>query len=258
LAAALPATATQEETTREINAAVSLLLQFRRTQAMSAWAAGAIPIGVLHGTVAGAEFSTGFTPRGISIEFTHHDLAEMGCAYWALGHYHKAQSWDGGRIAYAGSTERVNFGEPEEKGVRIVEINASAPGVIHHFSNEFVPLPARKIILLEQDWSDGVGCIDDGYDVRLAGALVRARYRISPENRHLVNEQEMEKSLRAAGAHDVKIEFVPVHEERVRSEEITRAETVWDKELAWAKSREIKMTPEELQRREARLEEIQI
>ena len=48
-----------------------------------------------------------------------------GFDYVALGHLHRPQSWDGGRVAYAGSPLPYSFSEEDHlKSVRIVELGA--------------------------------------------------------------------------------------------------------------------------------------
>jgi hypothetical protein len=117
-------------------------------------------------------------------------------------------------------------------------------------SNEFVELPGRRIVLLEENWSEGIDpnnwLPSNGVD----GALVRFRYRVRQENLHLVDETVVERALLAAGAHEVTIEAVLVHEARIRSEEIVSARTTWEKVLAFWQAKGI--DPDEATRERVR------
>ncbi|KKK80353.1 hypothetical protein LCGC14_2824340, partial [marine sediment metagenome] len=245
----------KDELTLAVNEQAKRLLVGAQGEVQRIRAAGAIPIGMHHGMVRGAKFSSGGTERGITVEFNSHDLMEVGCAYFALGHVHLAQEWHDGRVAYSGSTERMNFGEPEDKGFRLIEIDGD------RFSNTFVSLPARKIVLLESDWTDIdpskiPGC-HERPEEDIQGALVRYRYRILPKDLHLVDEDNIEKILREYGAHDVKIEAVLQHEVRIRSEEIVSATSTWEKVEAWLKATGKDLTDEDRDRLKASLDSIE-
>ncbi len=260
LAAGAAATMSGEDLTLAVNELAGRLLIGATADADRIRAAGAVPIGLHHGTVHGAKFSSGFVPRGISVEFNEHQLAEVGCEYFALGHYHVPQEWQGGRIAYAGSTERMDFGEPEAKGYRLIEIDGG-----EFVSNTFVELPARRIELLECDLTEDLDHLKSHYlqliERRFVaigqGALVRFRYRIRPEDLHLVDEDAIRTALYDAGAFSVKVEPDIVHEARVRTAEITSAPDTWSKVEMWAESKGIEMTPEERERRKLALDSLE-
>jgi len=93
---------------------------------------------VAHGVAAGVEK---FSMAEISEEEIPSSVMGAGFDYVALGHYHKYTKVQEG-IFYAGSTERLSFGElGEEKGILEVEI----PGP----STKFYPLPIREMIELQ-------------------------------------------------------------------------------------------------------------
>lgn len=46
-----------------------------------------------------------------------------GAGYVALGHLHRPQAFDGGRVAYSGSPLAYSFSEEHEKQVRILDVN---------------------------------------------------------------------------------------------------------------------------------------
>jgi DNA repair exonuclease SbcCD nuclease subunit len=174
--------------------------------------------------VAGSETSTGQTLIGQTVELAPGEIADIGCEYVALGHIHKRQGW--GNVWYSGSPNRHDFGEVEPKGWNLATITDGKLTDV-----EFVELPARRIVLIEEDWTAGVGEIPS--DDVTPEALVRFRYRIHPEDLHLVNEEAIEGDLRAHGAYEVKIEAVLVHEARVRSADIASAKDTWAKLTAY-------------------------
>lgn len=227
---------------------------------------GLCPILVGHVMVAGSETGTGFIPVGTTVELSPHDIADVGAAYAALGHVHKAQDWLGGRVAYSGSPRRCNFGEPEQKGFRLVTIEGDPGEGRYEIENVFVPLrSARRIELLSIDltgWPED--CCPSApqllaafTDRQITDALVRLRYRIRPESLHRVDEAAIEVILRALGAYDVKIEAVLVHEARVRSTEIVSATSTWEKVLAYWSAKQIDVPEATRARVRQKLDEIE-
>lgn len=75
-----------------------------------------------HGMVTGATFSSGQQAVGDDLEMPLDALLAAGCDVVCLGHVHKHQIFHG-NIVYSGSPARLNFGEPEEKGVCLIEID---------------------------------------------------------------------------------------------------------------------------------------
>lgn len=246
MAASLPASTDGATSTRATVAAAGELLTLLRAETSRVAALGAVPILVGHVLVAGSETSTGQTLIGTTVELSPSDLADVGAAYCALGHIHKHQSWHGGRVAYSGSPQRQNFGEPEEKGWVLVTLDTEVPGWF--VGAEFRPLPARRIVLLECHSDQELKQI---VYRQLSGALVRVRYYTTPELLHKVSEEQIEQAALAAGAAEVKIEAVLVHETRVRSEEIVTATTTMDKIRAYWQAKMVELSPET----DARVEE---
>lgn len=256
LVSGLEATVDQEHTRLMTNEAAKELLIGLRASAAHARKDGRIPVVVSHAMVAGSEMSTGQVIQGTTVEFTPHDLLEIGAEYVALGHVHKAQAWFGGRVAYSGSPVRHNFGEPEQKGWRLVTFDDEGKFV----SNEFRPLPAREIVLLEADWRGGV-LPGVGFDMgevgNAKGALVRFRYTINAADLHLADEAIIRKVLEEAGAAEVKIEAVVEHQNRIRSEAIVTAQSTLDKVRAYLESKQETLSPEGMARLERNLETIE-
>jgi exonuclease SbcD len=96
---------------------------------------------VAHAFVAGGEPSDSEALLVGGAEHVGRDLFE-GFDYVALGHLHRAQEWDGGRIAYSGSPLPYSFSEARQKSVRIVELGAS--GLV---GVETVPVPVGRAVV---------------------------------------------------------------------------------------------------------------
>ena len=260
----LPAEVEPANTTEATIIAANSLLATLSVFAKSIAGRGDIPLFVGHVQIAGSETSTGQTLVGTTVELAPSNILEVGCAYAALGHVHKAQSWCDGRVAYSGSPQRMNFGEPEPKGWNLVKIDPNQwwdGGV----DVEFQELPARRILLLEFDWTHwaegkapGTDRIDYIQDRGLIkGALVRFRYTISPEDLHYIDDEALAESFRKEGAADITIDTVLAHKDRVRSKEIATAANVWEKCLAYWKSKDVQLSDANMDRVKAKLEKIE-
>jgi DNA repair protein SbcD/Mre11 len=246
LVAGLDAEVDQEMTRHQTIGAARALLTCLRTEATRIRAAGAIPILAGHVMVAGSEVSTGQTLIGTTVELSPADLLEVGAAYAALGHIHMHQLWHGGRVAYSGSPHRCNHGETERKGYLLATLDDDGSFV----SNEFVELPARRMVHLEADLTD-IGAAPGhatkrsfvpGFDPEAcAGALVRFRYRVRAEDLHLVDVASLEMLIRQAGAEDVKLEAIVQSETRARAPEIVTADTLPEKLDAYLQSKSIEV-----------------
>lgn len=184
---------------------------------------GYVVIVVSHMMVAGSVVSSGQCLIGAGVELTPHDLMELGASYVALGHVHRTQEWYEGRVCYSGSPEAHDFGEPEEKGVRLVTLEEDGTFV----SNEFLPLGSRKIVLLEGP--------DDMQDV--ADAVVRLRLHLTPDEAARLDRNETVNEILRAGAYSVKLEIVTIQPDRQRVPEIARAVTLSEKLEHYMKAR---------------------
>lgn len=150
-------------------------------------------------------------------------LAELeGWRYVALGHIHKAQPIGGapgiGGDApsfaraplgwYAGSVDRMNFGEEHERKVAlVVDIEEARPVEVTQRE-----LPARRFVTV-----DDVAAEDDGFDVE--GAIVRLRLSAD----HVNHVEAIRAALYEAGA-DVVIGGAEVRREvHTRAEHVTES-----------------------------------
>jgi len=248
-AATLAPSASSEEVSARGIAAIRELLTCLRAEASRVRSAGFIPVLCAHVMLGGSVVSTGQMLIGQGLELSPNDLLDIGCEYAACGHIHKTQEFLDGKVAYAGSPTRQNFGETEPKGYRLVTFDDDGRFV----SNEFVELPSRQIVLIDCDWSTS----DAAGDLTVNGveqvvsrahaqgcardALVRFRFRINKEDTHLVDVGVIERMLRADGAHEIQIERFVVAETRARVPEIAKVDSLNDKLTAYFEAKSVEV-----------------
>lgn len=258
LAAGLDATVDQQETTALTISAVRDLLTCLRMEVSRLRSDGIVPVFVGHVMLGGSVVSSGQVLIGQGVELSTSDLLELGAAYAACGHIHVHQAWHGGRVAYSGSPHRCNLGEAREpKGVCVVTLDDDGTFI----ENRFVELPARRIVLIEEDWTVGDTRLRPALSAfdpaEIPGALVRLRYRIRPEDLHVVDEERYTAELVRLGAEEVTCEAVVEHQARVRSEEIVRAQTTFEKVATWARAKSIPIEDAQGERLRARVGELE-
>ncbi len=174
------------------------------------------------------------------------------------------------RVWYSGSVQRLNYGEPEEKSwtLHVLEHDPEAPGGVGIVSQELHALPARRIERFE--WSlemvreyleregpagpDGIFSADES----IAGARLRLRFPIRPDELAALDVDALEAKLLAEGATQVKLEPIIQHAARVRSEEINQVATRWGQLKAWLDTCGIDCPDQVLERRlEEKLAELE-
>ena len=108
------------------------------------WDAAAVGAGrrvaLAHAFVAGGQPSESERPLSVggtgAVAAGHFD----GFQYVALGHLHRPQRLDGGRLAYSGSLMKYSFDEAvQQKGIYCVDLDG-----VGTVRQEFLPLPSRR------------------------------------------------------------------------------------------------------------------
>jgi len=187
-----------------------------------------------HVTLQGAELSGSERTTLIASEpkFTVGQLAVPPLDYVALGHIHRAQDRNAeGQppVVYAGSIERVTFGErDEEKGFYLVDIEPDRDPVTQ---NTFVETPARAFVALQVDARDAdepteriLAAINEA---TVTDAIVRVRYHVEEEQIPLVDQGRIRESLSDADT-VAAIERTVDPAERKRRTVVTRESSLED------------------------------
>ncbi|HEY2595810.1 MAG TPA: exonuclease SbcCD subunit D, partial [Chloroflexota bacterium] len=122
-------------------------------------------------------------------------------AYVALGHIHKHQvlNYAAPQVVYAGSIDRVDFGEQDEpKGWVLVEIGENGKA-----EYEFRPVKARAFLTIEarvesENATEDVVRAIARQAAALEAAVVRVRIDIPPERGHELREDDIRAQLKSA------------------------------------------------------------
>jgi exonuclease SbcD len=188
-----------------------------------------------HCLVLGAKISSGQLLPGQEIAIGKKDLTTIGADYYALGHIHMAQEIEE-RIWYAGSTHHCNFGETETKSFNVVDLSDGQLTV------SVIEIPSRRMALHEARFDRTRNVIVDEHETEdWSEAELRVRVHLTEEETSLVSDDEIRRHY--PGAHSYKIERLVIPEERVRAETITRARTLREKVVEWAKLIEKQLSP---------------
>ena len=181
--------------------------------------------------VSGSVTSTGQPMIGRELEVSLGDLLDLGCNYCALGHIHKPQQM-GPACYYAGSVSRMDFGESEEKGWNLVNLFGEG----HPAGVQFMPLPARQMFHIDGTFDDVEPFWHFDIPEGFQDADVRFRYHVAEE----LIEHAIEDPIRDVfhDAHSFKMERIIDRKDRVRSEEMSKAQTLEDKIEAYWKATE--------------------
>lgn len=198
----------------------------------SARSQGIPTVVISHGTVSGCITEAGVPMAGKDHEFTTGSLLAARASAVMLGHIHKHQSWDESQrvlgnnrpIAYSGSIGRFHYGETDDKGALIWEVQADRAGF------DRIITPAREYVDLD---FDGLPDAQAVAAAKVQGAWVRVRYTVDEEHRDAVDREALKAQLLAAGAAEVKIEprINPI--QRQRAAGIGAALTVADQVGRW-------------------------
>lgn len=196
---------------------------------------GVPTVAVSHGTVSGCETETGCPMAGADHEFTTATLFASRASAIMLGHIHKHQAWFNdlagklGKIikqvlAYGGSIGRFHYGETDDKGALLWNVQADSASFTRLitparvFVDLYFPgLPDQAVILA----------------AKVQGAWVRLRYSVDEEHRQVVDRDALRQQLLAAGAAEVKIEPTINPIQRQRAAGIGAAPTVADQVRRW-------------------------
>jgi exonuclease SbcD len=158
-----------------------------------------------HFTVAGAVFgSERSVMLGNDVAVLKSTLADPAWDYVALGHIHKYQNLTEGEtgvppVVYAGSLERIDFGEEREpKGFCWVELARGKTEA------RFIPVAARPFVTLdvnartEPDPTAAVLAAMEARQAELPGAVVRVVVQLDGDQAGLLDERVVQKAAESA------------------------------------------------------------
>lgn len=192
---------------------------------------GDIPhILVGHWNVTGSLISETQTLTGVDIEISKDQMALANADLVCLGHIHMHQQI-GKNIFFSGSIYRNNYGEMDDKGFYIHEMDSN-----HYFDNSrFIETPTRKLAKLDCDLTiDGaVEEIDSvlyGFEPDdIKDSLLRATFKVYQDEVERVDKEKIEMFYLSAGAKSVDVRIVRIPRENVRSKNILKLKTLREK-----------------------------
>jgi len=202
----------------------------------------ALPVVFLaHGSVFGAAYSSERkTMLGQDVVLPASLCTNPAFDYVALGHIHKHQVLHSSPlVVYAGSLERIDFGEEkEEKGFVVAEVGKK------NADYQFVPTQARRFLTIDvvahnKDPMADIAQAISRHDVR--DTVVRVSVRVQPELESLIDEKECRRLLKEA-FHVAAITREVEHPRRLRLGPDSSIESLTPRDLL-AKYLEYKSVP---------------
>jgi DNA repair exonuclease SbcCD nuclease subunit len=201
-------------------------------------APGCPAILLAHWSVSGAALPAGLPTDTLREPVIPADaLDELGFDHVVLGHIHHGQSV-GERGFYVGSPLPLNFGEGDDLH-GVVILHTDEREAIDYYAAEFVPIPSRSFVTLERDltveadpdvYVDGLDFSAETSRGEIDGAVVRLRFTATAAQMRALDVPAAIDALYAAGAHVVKPEPKPVHENRARVTDVERPDEISEAE----------------------------
>jgi DNA repair protein SbcD/Mre11 len=203
-----------------------------------------------HGQIGGAFISETQQLIGRDIEVLKDQLKSMNADLICYGHIHKAQVM-GNNIFYSGSPTRMNFGETEEKGFYVHELNNAMNAPIDQYEwsceSEFIKTPARDMISIKSDYTcnEEVMTIQEYVDsmekmpknLYACGCHVKFEIKVWQDEVDNLSQSKIETLFKNAGAERVKVLIIRVPRESVRAARVLESEVLADKIEAMAELR---------------------
>jgi len=188
-----------------------------------------------HFPVGGAYVSGTQQLTGVDIEMTREQISLAEADVVCLGHIHYHQQF-GDNIFYSGSIYRKDFGELEEKGFYIHEIEKIPEDHEYKLISRFVETPSRKLIKDSVDLCAGV---DESVYIlseaiarspeEIKDAFVRLEFKVYQDEAEAIDKEQITGFYKLVGAADVDIKIIRVPRVNVRSEKILSLTTLREK-----------------------------
>jgi len=202
--------------------------------------AGVVRIGVAHCNVIGTTLDNGQPLIGDEVEIGETDLLEHAPDLWCLGHIHKPQDFQDGRIVYSGEPMKHKHGAPGDRSVCVHQVGAGEPVRTKRIKlgyRDLVTLdlwfgsvderPPALYLMNEGKRAESPMMVMPAADVHHAEVRVRLRYQ--EEHGEVLDRAKLEQELLDAGAHRVKVEASAEPAVKVRAPEIVEAQETPDK-----------------------------
>jgi exonuclease SbcD len=183
---------------------------------------------VSHGTVNGCLTEHGVPMAGTDHEFSVGVLDTSAADAVMLGHIHKHQSWtapNGTIIAYPGSIGRLHFGELDDKGWLMWNVDP-----VTKTTHELHVTPAKRLIHRDYDGPPDMADLR-ALSQECTGAHVRIRWCVDEEHRTSVDRDSI--ALMFENAEELKLEGRINPIQRQRAAGITVAESNSAKLAQW-------------------------
>lgn len=176
-----------------------------------------------HFNVSGARLSNGQVMTGRDIEVSVDQLNLTGADLHLLGHIHAAQRL-GDRTYYSGSIYHENWGETEDKGFYIHDLDDK-----DQRDSSFFPTPCKRLarFMFDQTQGEQINVPAD----KICGAVVRIDVSAWQDETKLINKEEIITRLKLWGAEEVDIRITPIPRVTVRAAEVLKADALRDKIL---------------------------
>lgn len=166
---------------------------------------------------------------GYTLTFPTEMFVDERVDYVALGHIHKYQvlRQESPAIVYAGSLERVDFGEEkEDKGfVHVVIDKTQSPGP-QRTRHDFISIKPRPFVTVDCDLTEceePVAVLQDKVaKAILPGCVLRVRYKINQEKLSLISDEMLKDLCQSALSLKISTEVVPSHQ-RARLPQLTES-----------------------------------
>jgi len=219
------------ETDQEIGDAMTGIMAGFAAQAAS-YDAPHILVG--HFQVGGATVSTGQQLIGREIEVSKSQIEAANADLVCLGHIHKSQKIDD-EIFYSGSTYPLTYGELEEKGFYVHEIDLNPS--VDYLTSTFIKTPTRKLFKSSLDLTAGNAddVLDDIYKQAIETrdidcADVRLEISVYEDEVDNIGIEDLKAELIVAGgASSVDIQLIRIPRENVRSAALLQLTTLREK-----------------------------
>lgn len=188
-----------------------------------------------HWNTTGSLISETQTLTGVDIEISKEQIGLANADLVCLGHIHKAQQL-GDNIFYSGSIYRTTWGEMDDKGFYVHEID-QIPGDnrLHLTESRFELTPTRKLLKFKEDLTkehviEELDVLLYAYGpAELQNAHMRVEFKVYQDDAQKIDAEQIKNFFLSGGAKEVDVKLVRIPRENVRSQNILKLVTLREK-----------------------------